>query len=206
VVAIKSLGANIATLASWGRGDREAFAVNDWVEIVEDGAALRGMPGPLARVVAVQPEDFTLTLKPEAGTLPSFNAADSVARHVQLRRWDYRRGTGTGNSTAGNQPQPAPDGALLIEEDKWLSLEDGVQVRFKPAQGVPFQYRPGDYWTIPARVPTGDVEWPGPPGNPEALPPRGVRHHYAPLAVVEVVGDEVVNVASVRNTLNPIGS
>jgi hypothetical protein len=52
---------------------------------------------------------------------------------------------------------------------------------------------------IPARTATGDVEWPkvtDPQGNPEtdaqgnpipiALPPQGVNHHYAPLAVVFV--------------------
>ncbi len=52
-------------------------------------------------------------------------------------------------------------------------------------------YRTGDYWLIPARVATGDVEWPrealsaGAARRPLARLPAGVNHHYAPLGVVE---------------------
>jgi uncharacterized protein DUF6519 len=96
---------------------------------------------------------------------------------------------------------------LIVEEEKWLSLEDGVQVWFSKSGGAdPYQYRSADYWTIPARTATGDVEWPGPVGQPAALPPRGVRHFYAPLAVLDVTGGGVANVASLRKTLTPIGA
>jgi hypothetical protein len=47
------------------------------------------------------------------------------------------------------------------------------------------EYRTGDYWLIPARTATGDVEWPGDVGDPEAQPPHGIDQHYAPLAIVE---------------------
>src|SRR5262249_12830935 len=43
--------------------------------------------------------------------------------------------------------------------------------------------RPGDYWLIPARTSTGEVEWPQDDTGrsiPEA--PRGVRHHDSRLA------------------------
>jgi hypothetical protein len=204
VVGVKSLSGGVVTLASPGRGDRETFVPNDWVEIIEDGAALRGEPGPLAMVIATQPDDSTVTLKPVAGsTLPSFDAATCVAKHVQLRRWDYRA---TVPGSGSNKPKAASDGALVLEEDKWLALEDGVQVMFSGVPGSPFTYRAGDYWYVPARTATGDVDWPGPVGNPEPRPPRGVRHYYAPLAVVDVTGGEVVRVASLRNTLKPIGA
>jgi DNA-binding NtrC family response regulator len=39
---------------------------------------------------------------------------------------------------------------------------------------------------IPARTATGDVEWPGAVGAPEALPPHGIEHYYAPLARISV--------------------
>jgi hypothetical protein len=42
----------------------------------------------------------------------------------------------------------------------------------------------GDYWIIPARTITRDVEWPGPVSAPQFLPPHGIVHHYAPLAIV----------------------
>jgi len=31
---------------------------------------------------------------------------------------------------------------------------------------------------------TGDVDWPGAPAKPTPLPPHGVTHHYAPLALI----------------------
>ena len=73
-----------------------------------------------------------------------------------------------------------------LREGEWLPLEDGVEVRFEPSQDRPRVYRRGDYWLIPARVLTGDVEWPrGRQGQPLKRRPHGVRYHYAPLALLE---------------------
>ena len=69
----------------------------------------------------------------------------------------------------------------------WLTLEDGVQIQFpKPPARQKNTYRTGDYWWLPARTITGDVEWLGPVGQPLAVPPHGVQHHYAPLAIITV--------------------
>jgi hypothetical protein len=87
------------------------------------------------------------------------------------------------------------EGATIIVEGEdgrgWLNLEDGVQIQFqKPAQGESVNnYRTGDYWLIPARTATGDVEWPGPIENPQAWPPHGIEHHYAPLAMISFDGN-----------------
>lgn len=59
----------------------------------------------------------------------------------------------------------------------WIPLEDGVQIRFSDTGS----YRNGDYWLIPARV-LGGVEWPVSRGE-QVLPPHGVDHHFAPLAL-----------------------
>jgi hypothetical protein len=64
-------------------------------------------------------------------------------------------------------------------DSTWIELEDGVQVQFQPGG----QYNTGDYWLIPARTVSGDIEWPG-GNNPSPLPPHGIVHHYAPLALV----------------------
>jgi hypothetical protein len=81
------------------------------------------------------------------------------------------------------------DGAALLREGTgeggWLNLENGVQIQFPP-QTPPASYRAGDYWLIPARVATGDVEWPGPVDKPESRPPHGIQHHYAPLWIISV--------------------
>jgi hypothetical protein len=77
------------------------------------------------------------------------------------------------------------------------------------------QYITGDYWLIPARTATGDVEWPkviGADGNletdaqgniiPVALPPHGITHYYAPLAVISVT-DGVVVTTECRSSFKP---
>ena len=80
------------------------------------------------------------------------------------------------------------------EPTGWIALEDGIQVQFLPSPDATRQatlYRYGDYWMIPARVATGDIEWPSKlTGTTKvALPrsPRGIRHHYAPLAILKPV-------------------
>jgi hypothetical protein len=101
-----------------------------------------------------------------------------VWRNALLRRWDQRAGiTQTGGLRLSDK-----DNAALASAD-WQTLEDGIQVRFRLAPNA--RYRTGDYWLIPARTATGDIEWPRTGGSePQVLPPRGVRHHYAPLAGV----------------------
>jgi hypothetical protein len=75
----------------------------------------------------------------------------------------------------------------------WLMLEHGVQVQFQKAPaGSQHQYRTGDYWLIPARVVTGDVEWPRTGDQPDALPPAGVTHAFAPLAILTRKADGTI--------------
>jgi len=63
------------------------------------------------------------------------------------------------------------------------------------------QYHTGDYWLIPARTATGDVEWPTEMGKDSqgnavlvhlAKPPDGIDHHYAPLAVIAVAAQSAI--------------
>jgi hypothetical protein len=71
----------------------------------------------------------------------------------------------------------------------------------------PGTYRAGDYWLIPARTATGDVEWPGPPEDPEAVPPHGVEHRYAPLALrlVNAAG-AAGGLRDLRKEFKPLGT
>ena len=141
--------------------------------------------------------------------------------HPLLRRWDQ---------TAGDPAEGGLtldiDNAAFVQEGVWLTLEDGVQIRFQPADPVQSpsstaapsvnQYLTGDYWLIPARAATGDVEWPkvtdaqGSPetdaeGNtmPVALPPHGITHYYAPLGVLTLDGSVVTNVQECRSSFFP---
>jgi hypothetical protein len=130
------------------------FAAKSWVEISPAARDPDGEPGDLVKVISV--EGDTLSLDQSAKiTLESVSNAT-------VRRWD------------------GPDGAVPIKEGStdqdWITLENGIQVRF--AEGG--EYRPGDYWLIPARVVGGTIEWP----DGEPLKPHGVEHHYAPLGLV----------------------
>ncbi len=88
------------------------------------------------RVVSADGDAIRIDPATATGTL---DAAD-FAVNPRVRRWDT-------------------DGPRLVESgpgDGYLELEDGVQVRFSAGAS----WHTGDYWTIPARVATGDVEWP----------------------------------------------
>jgi hypothetical protein len=184
-------GTTTLTLENLGRDDRFGLAEGDWVEVQDDDSVLQNRPGNLLQVQSIDRTSMTVTLNgnpdPIVGKYPS--------KHPLLRRWDHKAG-----EKAEGGLQLGSDGAALIVEDSngsWLSLEDGVQIQFqKPDQGPPAnQYRTGDYWLIPARTATGDVEWPteivkDSSSNavtvPIALPPAGVQHHYAPLAIIRL--------------------
>jgi uncharacterized protein DUF6519 len=163
------------TLTSLGSGCEISLAVDDWVEIVDDDSVLLNKARPLLKVIAIDQIDRTAILQ---GVSEGIN----LSKHLLLRRWDFKPIKGP------NAPKQANDNALLIEKG-WLTLENGVQIWFeeKAADNSEPVYRTGDYWLIPARVETGDIEWPKMPGGqPKALPPRGVLHHYAPLALLSV--------------------
>jgi hypothetical protein len=182
--AIEELNGRELVLASLGRDGRLGLSIGDAVEVVDDAYTLRGEVAPLRRVVDLDPVERRVTLD-EA---PTGATGRNPALHPLLRRWDQ---------IVDDQPKSpgglkrAPDNAAAIVEapaaatSGWLRLEDGIEVHFQDG-GV---YRPGDYWLIPARTETGDVEWPGPASAPFARPPHGIRYHFAPLALIRAPDD-----------------
>ena len=186
-----STGDITVTLVGLGRDDSR-FALNsdDWVEIVDYEDTLELEAGQLMRVKAVDYVNSTVTLTTAANQIPAAFDTDSDPNKPQLlRRWDYTE----------MDPQEkgattlASDGGLEIIENHWLTLENGIQVLFhhdidqqsdNDADDQPPYYHTGDYWLIPARAATGDIEWPHYKEIHEAVPPHGVVHHYAPLAYV----------------------
>jgi hypothetical protein len=162
--AIRSGKGKSMTLAHLGRDDTTTLVEGDWVELVDDETA---GTGPLFQVAKVDRDELRVELAMPDGSpaLQSYAEEDAAARHAFLRRWDQR----------GDLKESG--GAIPIAEGAEFELEDGVKVTFE-AGGT---YRAGDYWLIPARVATGDVEWPGTPDKPEFRPPHGPAHCYAPL-------------------------
>lgn len=172
VFPIQTREGRSVTLENLGRDDRFSLEIGDWVEVVDDDYTLLNKAEPLLRVEDIDRTSMRITLS----AAPQGTVGEDVNKHPLVRRWDQQEG----NPTTGGL-KLANGSALIVESNSsWLSLEDGIQIQFQSGA----RYRTGDYWLIPARTETGDVEWPGPVGEPRALPPHGVEHHYAPLALV----------------------
>jgi photosystem II stability/assembly factor-like uncharacterized protein len=136
-----------------------------WVEVIQDDFEMTGKPGILLQVADVS-SDTRMTLDGALDTTIWSNKD----KHPIIRRWDQREGV-------------EKSGAVSVKETTWMDLESGVRIWFE-TDGT---YRTGDYWVIPARTETGDVEWPQSGGQPAARPPRGIRHHYSRLALLTAV-------------------
>lgn len=181
IFPIREIRDKTVTVEHVGRDQKLSLKPGDWVEFIDESISMSAQAGPLARVEAVDRAELTVTvtLPPgENNSLPSYTEKKIGKLRPYLRRWDHM-----GDAKFG--------GALQIEIDSdsrkgWIELEDGVQVKF-PGESETGVYRTGDYWLIPARVATGDLEWPSEldeHGNviPVAVESHGPRHYYAPLA------------------------
>ncbi|MGW8375363.1 DUF6519 domain-containing protein [Streptomyces sp. ODS28] len=167
---VQGSGGTRVVLGTLGRDDARTLTPGDRVEPVDEGAPWRAEPHELSEVKEVLREECTIEVAPPIAVTDGEGA--------YLRRWD----------------QQGP--AQQIVEETWLDLEDGVQIRFGPGG----DYRSGDYWLIPARVATGDVEWPHAGKEPEQRPPYGIDYHLAPLARVEADG----SVEDLRSLIKPL--
>ena len=165
VFPILGMTDQMVTLRHLGRDDRSGLVEKDWVEVCDEASAQWPGVGQLARVEKVDRDEFRVLLGLPQGT--NLEAADANAadkRRLVLRRWDHR-----GELAASG-------GAIPIGAGE-VELEDGIRVRFRP--GI---LRPGDFWYAPARVATGNIDWPRPQGSDGFRPPDGPRHVFAPLA------------------------
>ncbi|HEY7183319.1 MAG TPA: DUF6519 domain-containing protein, partial [Blastocatellia bacterium] len=185
IFPITSIGADYVILENLGRDARFGLSLGDWVEIADDDSVLQNRDDapPLLQIKEIDTENMKVTLK----TPPPSGVGADAAKHPILRRWD--------SPSAITIQIPAAN-------DGWVPLEDGIEIRFEIDSGSSF--RAGDYWLIPARTATGDVEWPGPPDNPLPRLPRGVRHHYAPLALVSVDAKGVLTTVDARRKWTPL--
>ena len=198
------------TLAHLGRDDISSLTEGDIVELVDDDYALQAVSEPLCQVKKIDRMELTVTLECTGTSKISIKR-----KHIALRRWDHK-GEAKKN-----------DGALEIIEanatptkDLWLAIEDGIDIQF----GDGGDYHTGDYWLIPARTATGDVEWPverdsddnpkrDASGNVNPLPlnvnplplePAGVKHYYTPLAIITVAATGTAVTLVCRREINQL--
>lgn len=196
-------GTTTVVVENLGRDDRFGLKEGEWVEVQDDDSVLQNRAAPLLQVQSIDTTTLTVTLSGAADPNVVQNFTNNgLAKHPLVRRWDH-----TAGDPAEGGLQLAGDGAAYILEGTWLILEDGVQIQFQPPvpnanqPQLANQYVTSDYWLIPARTATGDVEWPreaglDSQGNPTivpiAKPPDGVDHHYAPLGVISLDGSGAV--------------
>ena len=182
VFPIDTLEDNLVTVSTLGRDDRSQLDVGDWVEVMDD-ARVGEKPADLHRVEDIDPAERRVTLD----VAPGDDTGSDPALHPFLRRWDQQERPdltfGADHAITATTGTPLEDGG----DEGWIALEDGVEIRFE--RGA---FRSGDYWLVPARVETGDVEWPKEQDAPVDLPPHGVHYHYAPLAFVSGIDNPTV--------------
>jgi hypothetical protein len=162
LTSIEKINGEEITVGDVGPDNVLGFANGHSVEVVDDRTELLGQPGALFQIEKVDAATRTVKLNNSAP------ADIDQAGHPKLRRWDSA-------------------GLIKVEEpatnDGWIALEGGIQIHFAAGN-----YRTGDYWLIPARTATGEIEWPPfqiPNGTPLPQPPAGIEHHYCRLALVQ---------------------
>ncbi len=178
VEEIATSGAQTAlTVSRIGRDQVLRFKVDDWVEVLDDHREFMGEPGEMAHVIDVSEATRTITLDraiPSPGAR-AFGATpqELLDRHTRVRRWDEQLHVDGNGLIAVSDPVLFPTG--------WIPLEDGVEVQFA-LDPVTAEFQLGDYWVFAARTADASVE--------ELLdaPPRGIVHHYCPLATLTGLG------------------
>lgn len=175
------------TLAHLGQDDRFTLKEKDWVEIVDDDYIIQNNPNnsPLFKINSIVQDEQTVVL---SGTKAIPDIEKYLTKHPFLRRWDR------------DEKTTEALGVQTLEEGKWLALENGIEIWFETDLSASV-YKKGDYWLIPARTATGDVEWPGTVDNPSVLPPHGIVHNYAPLALISVDANGIISAKDCRRKL-----
>jgi hypothetical protein len=140
--------------------------VNDWVEVSGEQTELDCVPGTMAQVAS---ESDGTNINKGIIVLRVDLSKYVSQSYVKIRRWDQKEATGV----------TLVDGAVPVTFDKWVALEDGVEVCFK--NGI---YQSGDYWMIPARTRTPHVLWDG-PGFQDR---HGTQHYHCALALIKLAG------------------
>ena len=159
---VVALGSTLR-LEDMGPDTEHGFASAAFVDVTDEALELEQLPGDL--LAASNPDVAHRTIE-----LAGAPTKARLERGAVARRWDGQIVIDLASPVAG---QP-------------FVLERGLRVVL-----VPGALRPGDYWLIPARtansVSGGVVIWPhDDSGAPLEEPPRGIGHHIASLALVDV--------------------
>jgi hypothetical protein len=157
-----------------------------FAEILDDRNEQWNHWGQLCKIVDVKHNMIVLESEPRTLS-PEEKEGVDPAYHPKLRLWDGY--------------------SYQLPVDEYCELEKGILLKFDKTA----EYRTGQYWQIPARVASkgsqiSTIEWPCDKGEPIPQPPKGIEHHYCPLAIVKIgeKGPEVLS--DCRNIFPPLTS
>jgi hypothetical protein len=159
-LAVERIDEDALTVGDSPPDSLERLATGDWLELTDDALELDGAVGHLAQVAKVDATSRSISLTEPATLLSDGEGGVDRSLHPKARRW---------HSVTEMPPES--------DSPHWAPLEDGIEVAFSGGG----EYRAGDYWLIPARTASRDVDWPGGPQRAER-----VEHSCCPLAVVEL--------------------
>lgn len=122
--------------------------------------------------------------KLELPDTPTFGTIPSSSESIFFRLWNgIRLISDFGIAPSGNNP---------------TQLQYGIRLEFDSPTAT--NYRPGDYWIFPVRA--GEIE------NSQVLidsqPPQGIRYHRVPLAELNWMGDNRVDIEDCRHIFRPL--
>jgi hypothetical protein len=172
----ESQNGNKISVSSVGRDKILSYKAGMWVELIDDERILSGLPGTLVRIESVNDRVLTLDTSTADG---SVNFTD-FETNPKVRRWDSI-------------------GVLTPTNNNWLTVEDGIQVRFSSGT-----YKTGDYWLIPARTNTGAIEWPHEGAAAKAMLPHGTNHARCRLAIMVFNGTTWTRIDDCRPVFPPV--
>lgn len=186
VTAIERISGTEVTVQTIEVGCGSGFEIGQWVEISDDRLELNGEPGELVRIIDIDPSGRILTMETAPSSLGDTDGITPAYKPI-LRIWNQTDDTAT---IVG----------IEIAFDTWIELEAGIEVQF--SNGT---YRTGDYWEIPARTVTGQIEWfSDDSGNPLPQLPFGIKHHYCRLAIVQLIDNALALLQDCRKFFDPL--
>ena len=178
VSAIDSIKGNTINLVNIGRDDLQSFKVNQWVEILDEEQELKNEPGMLLRLQKAFNTQLDVIGNPVESQF-------SGKKKLKVRGW---------HDTDKNEIPVSAD---------WFEIENGIYLKFELDKEA--TYKTGDYWLIPARAVTKDIDWDyGKSGERKKERSHGIQHHYSPLALVKCENEKFTEIKDYRQTFLPL--
>lgn len=170
-IPLENIVGREVTVQNVGPAIYEIFKDGTWVEVVDDNSDLNPQGGQPRNLVRLRKEPNTAV---NVFSLEEDLSWKTDLKHARLRKW-------------ASKDIPINDG--------WTSLgAEGIKVLFSAeSEDKQDAFKSGDYWLIPARIASGDIEWPKDDTgkNPKPQPPLGIKHHYCKLAVISFNGSKL---------------